>query len=202
MSRNTGPVWRISRRLHFSILETGEELRKRDYIPGQHGSKTKKVKLSNYGQQKDETQKIRHMYSLSEKQFYNTYLRAEHMKGVTGTNLLILLESRLDNLVYRMGFASTRRGARQLVNHGHVLVNGKKVDIPSAQVKVGSTIEIKEKSRSNKLINESLDAVLAYKDFVKVDKEAKKGTYVRLPERQELNTEINELLVVEFYNRQ
>ena len=124
------------------------------------------------------------------------------MKGVTGTNLLILLESRLDNLVYRMGFASTRRGARQLVNHGHVLVNGKKVDIPSAQVKVGSTIEIKEKSRSNKLINESLDAVLAYKDFVKVDKEAKKGTYVRLPERQELNTEINELLVVEFYNRQ
>ena len=202
MSRNTGPVWRISRRLHFSILETGEELRKRDYIPGQHGSKTKKVKLSNYGAQKDEKQKIRHMYSLSEKQFYNTYLRAEKMKGVTGTNLLVLLESRLDNLVYRMGFASTRRGARQLVNHGHVLVNGKKVDIPSAQIKVGSTIEIKEKSRSNKLINESLDAVLAYKDFVTVDKEAKKGTYVRLPERQELNGEINELLVVEFYNRQ
>lgn len=202
MSRNTGPVWRISRRLHFSILETGEELRKRDYIPGQHGSKTKKVKLSNYGAQKDEKQKIRHMYSLSEKQFYNTYLRAEKMKGVTGTNLLVLLESRLDNLVYRMGFASTRRGARQLVNHGHVLVNGKKVDIPSAQIKVGSTIEIKEKSRSNKLINESLDAVLAYKDFVTVDKEAKKGTYVRLPERQELNSEINELLVVEFYNRQ
>ena len=201
MSRNTGPVWRISRRLHFSILETGEELRKRDYIPGQHGSKTKKVKLSNYGQQKDEKQKIRHMYSLSEKQFYNTYLRAEHMKGVTGTNLLILLESRLDNLVYRMGFASTRKQARQIVAHGHILVNGKKVDIPSCQIKPGSTIEVKENYKNNNFVAETLEGTTSFKDFVEVDKDARKGKYVRLPERKELSQEINELLVIEYYNR-
>ncbi len=201
MARNTGPVWRISRRLNFSVLETGEELRKRAYIPGQHGSPTRKVKKSNYGLQKDEKQKIRHMYGLSEKQFYNTYLRAVQMKGVTGTNLLVLLESRLDNLVYRMGFARTRRGARQLVNHGHILVNGKKVDIPSAQVKPGSVIEVKENMRSNAAIAESLEATVSFKDFVEVDKDNRKGKYVRHPERKELNQEVNELLVIEYYNR-
>ena len=143
MARNTGPVWRISRRLNFSILETGKELSKRPYIPGQHGSANKRIKLSNVGLQQAEKQKIRNLYGLNEKQFYNTYLRAEKMEGVTGTNLLVLLESRLDNLVYRMGFARTRRGARQLVNHGHILVNGKKVDIPSARILPGATIEVK-----------------------------------------------------------
>lgn len=201
MSRNTGPVWRISRRLHFSILETGEELTKRDYIPGQHGSANKRIKQSNYGLQKDEKQKIRHMYGLSEKQFYNTYVKASKMSGVTGTNLLVMLESRLDNLVYRCGFATTRRAARQLVNHGHILVNGKKVDIPSALVKPGSTIEVKEKMRNNSAISESLEGTLAFKDFVEVDKDARKGKYVRYPERKELNQEVNELLVIEFYNR-
>lgn len=201
MARNTGPVWRISRRLSFSILETGEELRKRNYIPGQHGSATKRVKQSSYGLQKAEKQKIRNMYGLSEKQFYNTYMRATKIKGVTGTNLLVLLESRVDNLVYRMGFARTRRGARQLVNHGHILVNGKKVDIPSAQVKPGSTIEVKEKTRNNALIAEALEATLAFKDYVEVDKDNRKGKYVRYPERKELNQEINELLVIEYYNR-
>ena len=156
MARNTGPVWRISRRLNFSILETGEELRKRAYIPGQHGSPTKRIKQSNYGLQQAEKQKIRHMYGLNEKQFYNTYLKASKMQGVTGTNLLVLLESRLDNLVYRMGFARTRRGARQLVNHGHILVNGKKVNIPSALVKPGSTIEVKEAIISSFLIRLSV----------------------------------------------
>ena len=201
MARNTGPVWRISRRLNFSILETGEELRKRPYIPGQHGSPAKRVKQSAYGQQKAEKQKIRNMYGLSEKQFFNTYMRATKMAGVTGTNLLVLLESRIDNLVYRMGFARTRRGARQLVNHGHILVNGKKVDIPSAQVKPGSTIEVKESSRNMASIAEALEATLAFKDYVEVDKDNKKGKYVRLPERKELNQEVNELLVIEYYNR-
>lgn len=201
MARNTGPVWRISRRLHFSILETGEELNKRNYIPGQHGSASKRVKLSNYGLQQAEKQKIRHMYGLNEKQFYNTYIKASKMKGVTGTNLLILLESRLDNLVYRMGFARTRRGARQLVNHGHILVNGRKVDIPSAQIKPGSTIEVKESSRNNVKIADALEATASFKNFVEVDKDARKGKFVRLPERNELNTEVNELLVVEYYNR-
>ena len=201
MARNTGPTWRISRRLNFSILETGEELAKRPYIPGQHGSASKRVKQSNYGLQKAEKQKLRHMYGLSEKQFYNTYTKAVAMKGVTGTNLFVMLESRLDNLVYRMGFASTRKQARQLVNHGHILVNGKKVDIPSAQVKPGSTIEVKEKSRNNAFIAESLEATVSFKDFVEVDKDARKGKYVRLPERKELTPEINELLVIEYYNR-
>lgn len=201
MARNTGPIWRISRRLHFSILETGEELNKRNYIPGQHGSASKRVKLSNYGLQQAEKQKIRHMYGLNEKQFYNTYIKASKMKGVTGTNLLILLESRLDNLVYRMGFARTRRGARQLVNHGHILVNGRKVDIPSAQIKPGSTIEVKESSRNNVKIADALEATASFKSFVEVDKDARKGKFVRLPERNELNTEVNELLVVEYYNR-
>ena len=201
MARNTGPVWRISRRLNFSVLETGEELTKRPYIPGQHGTAGKRIKQSNYGLQKAEKQKLRQMYGLSEKQFYNTYLRAVAEEGVTGTNLFIKLESRLDNLVYRMGFASTRRQARQLVNHGHILVNGKKVDIPSAEIKTGSTIEVKEKSKNNQFIAESLEAKTVFKDFVEVDKDARKGKFVRLPERKELNQEINELLVIEYYNR-
>ena len=201
MARNTGPTWRISRRLNFSILETGEELTKRPYIPGQHGSPAKRIKQSNYGLQKAEKQKLRHLYGLSEKQFYNTYSKAVRMQGNTGTNLFVMLESRLDNLVYRMSFASTRKQARQIVTHGHVLVNGKKVDIPSCQIKPGSTIEIKENYRNNTLVAESLEATTSFKDYVDVDKDARKGKYTRLPERKELSPEINELLVIEYYNR-
>lgn len=200
MARYTGPVWKTSRRLGFSVLETGEELKKRAYAPGQHGP-TKRIKLSNYGIQLREKQRIRNLYGLNERQFKNTYLKATKMEGVTGSNFLFLLESRLDNLVYRLGFARTRRAARQLVNHGHILVNGKKVDIPSFIVKPGSTIEVKEKSRNMTAINEALEATLNTVAFVEVDKENKKGKYVRLPERNELNQEVNELLVVEFYNR-
>ena len=202
MARNTGPTWRISRRLNFSVLETGEELTKRPYIPGQHGSATRRIKQSNYGLQKAEKQKMRHMYGLSEKQFYNSYLKAVKKKGVTGTNLFIMMESRLDSLVYRMGFASTRKQARQIVSHGHILVNGKKVDIPSAQVKPGSVIEVKENYRNNQFVAETLESKASFKDFVEVDKDARKGTYVRYPERKELNQEINELLIIEYYNRQ
>ncbi len=200
MSRNTGSTWKIARRLSFSILETGEELQKRTYAPGQHGP-TKRIKLSNYGTQLREKQRIRHMYGLSERQFFNNYIKATKMKGVTGHNMLFLLESRLDNVVYRMGFARTRRGARQLVNHGHVLVNGKKLDIPSALVAPGSEISIKEKSMNMPAINEALESVLNTVAFVTVDKENKKGKFVRVPERHELNQEINESLIIEFYNR-
>lgn len=200
MSRLTGPVWKTSRRLGFSILETGEELQKRAYAPGQHGP-TRRIKLTNYGMQLREKQKIRFMYGLNERQFYNTFTKASKMKGVKGDNFLGLLESRLDNLVYRMGFARTRRAARQLVNHGHILVNGKKVDIPSYVAKPGTIIEVKDKSKTSKAINEALEATLHTVAFVDVNKDAKKGTYLRLPERSELNAEINELLVVEFYNR-
>ena len=202
MSRNTGSVWKKSRRLGFSVLETGEELTRRNTIPGQHG-RARRPKLTNYGLQLQEKQRIRHTYQLSEKQFYNTYLKASKKAGSAGENFLVMLESRLDNIVYRMGFARTRRASRQLVNHGHVLVDGKKVDIPSFQVKPGQVIEIRERAKNLSVINEALEAATATVDFVEVNKDAKKGTYVRYPERKELFTaqEINELLVVEFYNR-
>ena len=202
MSRNTGSIWKKSRRLGFSVLETGEELTRRNYAPGQHGN-GRRPKLTNYGIQLQEKQRIRHTYQLSEKQFYNTYLKASKKAGSAGENFLVMLESRLDNIVYRMGFARTRRASRQLVNHGHVLVDGKKVDIPSFQVKPGQVIEIRERAKNLSVINEALEAATATVDFVEVNKDAKKGTYVRYPERKELFTaqEINELLVVEFYNR-
>lgn len=202
MSRNTGSVWKKSRRLGFSVLETGEELTRRNTIPGQHGN-ARRPKLTNYGIQLQEKQRIRHTYQLSEKQFYNTYLKASKKAGSAGENFLVMLESRLDNIVYRMGFARTRRASRQLVNHGHVLVDGKKVDIPSFQVKPGQVIEIRERAKNLSVINEALEAATATVDFVEVNKDAKKGTYVRYPERKELFAaqEINELLVVEFYNR-
>lgn len=200
MARIKGPVWKTSRRLGFSILETGEELQRRQYAPGQHGP-TKRIKLTNYGLQLREKQRIRYMYGINERQFANLFKKASKAKGVTGDNFLAMLESRLDNLVYRMGFARTRRAARQLVNHGHILVNGKKVDIPSYTVKPGAVIEVKERSKNMAAINDALEATLNTVAYVDVDKDAKKGTYLRLPERSELNSEINELLVVEYYNR-
>ena len=200
MARYTGPVWKKSRRLSFSVLETGQELNKRTYAPGQHGP-TKRVKLSGYGTQLREKQRVRNMYGLNERQFHNLFVKASKMEGMAGVNFLVLLESRLDNLVYRMGFARTRRAARQLVNHGHIEVNGKKLNIPSAQVKPGSVIAVRENARNMKVINEALEANITAPDFVEVDAENKKGTYVRLPERSELNQEINESLIVEYYNR-
>ena len=200
MARYTGPIWKKSRRLSFSVLETGEELKKRQYAPGQHGP-TKRIKLSGYGTQLREKQRIRYMYGLNEKQFANLFHKASRMEGMAGVNFLILLESRLDNLVYRMGFARTRKAARQLVNHGHIEVNGRKVNIPSAEIKPGSVISVREKVRNMAVINEALESNITAPAFIEVDKENKKGTYVRLPERSELNGDINESLVVEYYNR-
>ncbi len=200
MARLKGPTWKVARRLSFSILETGEELKRRNYPPGQHGQ-GRRSKLSDYGTQLREKQRVRHLYQLNERQFFNTYNRAIKMDGVAGHNLFNLLESRLDNLVYRMNLARTRRGARQLVSHGHILVDGKKVDIPSYQVKPGQTIEVKEASRKIKSIADALDASVSTLNFVSMDKETKKGKYLRLPERSELNQEINEALVIEFYSR-
>lgn len=200
MARYTGPVWKKARRLSFSVLETGEELKKRTYAPGQHGP-TKRIKLSGYGTQLREKQRIRIMYGLNERQFANLFAKASKMDGMAGVNFLVLLESRLDNLVYRMGFAKTRKAARQLVNHGHIEVDGKKVDIPSAEIKPGQVIAVRENARNFAVINESLEGCISTPAFVEVDKENKKGTYLRTPERNELNQEINESLVVEYYNR-
>ena len=200
MSRYTGSEYKRARRVGFSISETGKELARRPYGPGQHGN-ARKGKLSDYGVQLKEKQKVRFMYGLSERQFRKTFDEAAKMQGIHGTNFLRLLESRLDNLVYRMGFAKTRRAARQLVNHGHILVDGKKVDIPSFRVKVGSVISVKEASLDHPVINECMNMDINIPSFVTVDKTKKSGTYVRYPEREELNSEINEALIVEYYNR-
>lgn len=200
MSRYTGSEYKRARRVGFSISETGKELARRPYGPGQHGN-ARKGKLSDYGTQLKEKQKVRFMYGINERQFHNTFNKASKLKGVTGTNFLRMLESRLDNLVYRIGFASTRRGARQLVNHGHVTVNGKKVDIPSYQVKVGDVISIKEDHKNLKVVAESLAKVTKRVDFINYDEGKMEGTYVRLPERNELNADIDEALIVEFYNK-
>jgi len=199
MARYTGPAYKKSRRLNFSTLENGKDL-KRPYAPGQHGNDRRK-KLSEYGIQLNEKQKVRFMYGLNEKQFHKLFDRASKMKGVTGDNLLKLLESRLDNIVYRMGLATTRRGARQIVNHGHIIVNGIKVDIPSYSCKPGDVIQVKENSLEHPAIRASLEANTTLKAFVEFDKNKMTGTYVRYPERSELNQEINESLIVEFYNR-
>lgn len=200
MSKYTGPLYRKSRRLGFSVLETGKELAKRAFAPGQHGQKRAK-KLSNYGIQLQEKQKVRFMYGLNEKQFKKTFVEAGKEKGVHGEDLLKFLESRLDNMVYRMGFASTRRAARQLVNHGHITVNGKKVNIASYRVTPGSVIAIKENAINHPAVKASLEAINKRVDFVSFDDAKLAGTYLRYPERSELNADINEALIVEFYNR-
>lgn len=200
MSRYTKSSYRVSRRLGFSTLETGRELAKKPYAPGIHGNKKAK-KLSNYGVQLQEKQKVRFMYGLNEKQFRKTFEDAGKMKGVHGENLFKLLESRLDNLVYRIGFATTRRGARQLVNHGHITVNGIKVNIPSYRCKPGDVIAIKESDKELAIVKSSLEALSKRAEFLTFDESKLSATFVRYPERSELNTEINDSLVVEYYNR-
>lgn len=198
--RYTGSDWKRSRRLGFSTLETGEELRKRPYGPGQHGNSRKK-KLSEYGKQLVEKQKLRQMYGVNERQFRRLFMLALSSKEVTGYAFMKLLESRLDNLVFRMGLARTRKGARQLVNHGHVLVNGKKVDIPSALCSVGDVISIKESSLNLKVIKEALDSNATKINYVEVDPTKLSGKFIREPLREELPTDINEAQIVEYYNR-
>ena len=200
MSRYTGPANKKSRRVGFSTLENGKDLAKRPYKPGQHGQ-DRKAKASNYSIQLNEKQKVKFTYGLNEKQFRLLFNKAGKMQGIHGENFLRLLESRLDNIVYRMGLSRTRRGARQIVNHGHILVNGKKVDIPSYMVKPGDVISVKESSKYHKAIKEALEAINNTVEFVTFDKNKLEGTYVRLPERSELSSDINEALIVEFYSR-
>ena len=200
MSRYLGSITKKSRRYGFSLLENDREFikgKKRTYAPGQHGNK--RVKLSGYGEQLQEKQKMMYLYGLNDRQFRRTFIIAKHMKGALTLNTFIALESRLDNLVFRMGFAPTRKAARQLVNHGHVLLDDKKVTIPSCMVKLGQTIEIAKKSKD-------LPVVLAGAGntpckYVDSDLKTKKGKFVRFPEREELPEGINEAYVVEWFNR-
>ena len=199
MSRYTGPTWKISRRLGYSLSETGKELQKRPYAPGQHGKR--RTKLSDYGLQLQEKQKVRFTYGVSEKQFRKIFDEAGKLSGIHGVNFLQYLEARLDNVVYRLGLARTRAQARQIVNHGHVLVDGKKVDIPSYRLNPGQTIELREKSAGLKVVAEALEAQFASVEFVDYNKDTKVGTFVRFPERNEILPDVNEQLIVEFYNR-
>lgn len=198
--RYLGSDYKRSRRLGFSTLENGKELQRRPYGPGQHGNDRKR-KPSEYGKQLIEKQKLRHMYGVNERQFQRLFLIALRSKEVTGLAFFHILESRLDNLVFRFGFASTRRQARQLVNHGHILVNGKKVDIPSYLCSVNDVISVKESSRSLQIIKDALASKGHSCPYVSTDEEKLEGTFLRLPERNELPMDINEAQIIEYYNR-
>ncbi|NMD70771.1 30S ribosomal protein S4 [Bacillus sp. DNRA2] len=200
MARYTGPSWKLSRRLGVSLSGTGKELEKRPYAPGPHGPNQRK-KLSEYGLQLQEKQKLRHMYGVTERQFRNLFDKAGKLQGKHGENFMVLLESRLDNVVYRLGLARTRRAARQLVNHGHVMVDGARVDIPSYRLSAGQTITLREKSRNLDVVKESIEVNNFVPDFLTFDADKLEGTFTRLPERSELPAEINEALIVEFYSR-
>jgi len=176
-------------------------IKRRAYPPGQHGQG--RVKVTNYGTQLREKQKVRRIYGILEKQFRGYFEKADRMKGVTGENLLVLLETRLDNVVYRLGFASSRGEARILVRHGHFTVNGRKVNIPSFQVRPGTVIELREKSRAIACISESLDAVVrrGAPQWLELDKVAFKGVMKSLPVREDITMPIQEQLIVELYSK-
>ena len=198
MARYTGPAFKKARRVGFSISENGKDIARRPYGPGQHGA-DRKGKQSEYGVQLKEKQKLRFLYGLNEKQFRKTFNEAGKLKGIHGENFMKLLESRLDNLVYRIGFAASRRAARQLVNHGHILVDGKKVNIPSYRVKPGQTISLKHTDLV--VVKELLEKVVNRVEYITFDPNKMEAVFVRYPERSELTSEINESLIVEFYNR-
>lgn len=208
MARYTGPVEKLERRLGTDLGLKGERrlagksaLDKRPYPPGQHGQR--RTKISEYGQQLQEKQKARFMYGVSEKQFAKLYKEANRREGNTGSLLIQLLEQRLDNVVYRMGFATTRAFARQLVNHGHMLVNGTAVDIPSYRVKVGDKVEVREKSRSNVQIVRAIELTnqTGMVEWVDVEKEKLFGLFTRMPEREEVSIPVEERLIVELYSK-
>lgn len=203
MSRYTGSIFRRSRRLNFSLLESNKEFskgKKRNTIPGQHGSNKVRPKLTGYAEQLQEKQRMQFMYGLNERQFRRLFSVAKKMEGILTMNLFRVLESRLDNLVFRMGFTPTRRGSRQLVNHGHVKVNGKTVSIPSYIVNVGDVIELKTSAQNLPMVKQSVESRKA-SPFTEVNQKTFQGTYVRFPERNELPAEINETYVVEWYKR-
>jgi len=209
LARNIGAVCRRCRRENLKLFLKGDRcysdkcaFERRAFGPGQHGQ-SRFRKLSDYAVQLREKQKVKSMYGMLEKQFRLTFDRAERQKGVTGENLLVLLERRLDNTAFRAGFASSRDQARQVVRHGHILVNGKKVNIPSFLISENDVITLKEKSRANTIINESLEAVArrGVPSWLELDKDAYKATVKAMPNREELTMPIQEQLIVELYSK-
>lgn len=208
MARYTGPSCRLCRRENMELFLKGDRcytdkcaIKRRNYAPGQHGQG--RSKNSAYGIQLREKQKVRRIYGILEKQFRGYFAEADRLKGVTGENLLSLLERRLDNVVYRLGFASSRSESRQLVRHGHFTLNGKKVNIPSIQTKIGDVVELREKSRKIVAINDALDAVTrrGIPQWLELDRDACKGNLKALPIREDITTPIQEQLVVELYSK-
>jgi len=202
MSRYTGPTTRINRRFGMAIFPANKSFERRTYPPGQHGPNFRR-KVSDYSAGLLEKQKLRMMYGLTEKQFRNLFEKAKRKQGITGENFLSYLETRLDNVVYRLGFAKTRNAARQFVNHGHLLVNGKKVDIASFQVSVGDNLTVREKTSSRQVATRNLDGS-QYNNtppWLEVKVDSLQGVVTRLPQSDELEQSINIQLVVEFYSR-
>lgn len=208
MARYTGPVCRLCRRENMKLYLKGDRCysdkcayERRNYAPGQHGRT--RAKLSDYGLRLREKQKLKRIYRLTETQFKRYFKEAERQKGVTGTNFLILLERRLDNVVYRLGFAQSRAQARQLVRHGHFLVNGKPVDIPSYLLKPGDTVVVHEKSRNIAVINEALEALprRGVPPWLELRKEHYEGVFKTFPTREEIDIPVQEQLIVEFYSK-
>ena len=201
MARYIGPKTRISRKFGEPIFGPDKVLSKKNYPPGQHGQNRRK-KTSEYGIQLREKQKAKYTYGVLEKQFRNMYEKAQRTKGVTGVVLLQLLESRLDNIVYRLGFAPTRAGARQLVSHRHITVDGKMLNIPSYQVKPGQVIAVREKDKSMEVIAESLNGFNHTKyPWIEFNESALAGTYLHIPEREDIPENIKEQLIVELYSK-
>ena len=201
MARYTGPITKKSRRLKVDLVGGDVAFERRPYAPGQHGRN--RVKESEYLVQLQEKQKARYTYGVLERQFRRYYEEANRRPGKTGENLLQILESRLDNVVYRAGLARTRRQARQLVRHGHITVNGRRVDLPSYRVRPGDEIAVAEKSRNLELIRQNLEAMKGRKvgPWLSLDVEGMKGKFLRLPDREDLALPVNEQLVIEFYSR-
>ena len=200
MARYTGPSTKIARKFGEPIFGTDKDFEKRNYPPGQHGLASKRKKKSEYGTQLKEKQKVKYTYGLLEKQFRNLYEKASRMKGQKGENLIILLESRLDNLVYRMGIAPTRAAARQLVSHAHITLNGVVCNIPSANVKPGDVVAVRERSKSLEVITNSVASAVKY-SWIEFDAKSLTGKYINTPVRTEIPETINEQLIVELYSK-
>lgn len=203
MARYTGPKDKINRRFGVALFGPSKVLERRNFPPGPHGARATRRKKSEYGLALEEKQKLKHSYGVLEKQFRGYYETASRQRGITGEILLELLETRLDNVCYRLGFGNSRQAARQLVNHGHVLVNGKKCDIASYQVKPGDKIKIGPRASSQQIALRMLDLTqsIPLKDWLSLDGEAKEGTVNRLPEPDDIDSVSNVQLIVELYSR-
>ena len=200
MARYTGPTTRIARKFGEPIYGPDKTFEKRNTPPGQHGLASKRKKVKEYGTQLKEKQKVKYMYGVLERQFRNTYEKAARMSGQKGENLLFLLESRLDNIVYRAGIAPSRAAARQLVNHGHITLNGKVCSIPSTIVKAGDSFAVRERSKSLEVVQASVASATKY-SWIEFDTTTLAGKYLNIPTRNEIPENINEQLIVDLYSK-